>query len=80
MEDESVEMKCMTLNEAQTASAELSHFLQEKGSALVSNLKFDASEIGKELVKTSLTTRHHQPTMQHWFKFQTNAGDGGCPP
>ncbi len=76
VEDDSVEIKCMTLKEARAASAGLFHFLQENGSPLAN----DAAGIMKEVGKTVLTTRHSQGTMQGWVKSKPSAGDGGCPP
>ena len=76
VEDDSVEVKCMTLKEAQAASAGLFHFLQENGSPLAK----DAGGIMKEVGKMILTTRHREATVQDWFSPKPSAGDGGCPP
>ena len=76
MEDDSVEIKCMPLKEAQAVSAGLFHFLQENGSPLVK----DAGVIMKEVEKMMLTTRHCQANVQDWFRPKPSAGDGGCPP
>mmetsp|Transcript_41951 Transcript_41951/g.87685 ORF Transcript_41951/g.87685 Transcript_41951/m.87685 type:complete len:127 (+) Transcript_41951:474-854(+) len=76
VEDDSVEIKCMTLKEAQAASAGLFHFLQENGSPLAK----DAGGIMKEVGKMILTTKHRQAKVQDWFRPKPCAGDGGCPP
>jgi len=80
VEDDSVEIKCMTLKDAQAASSALFHFLQENGSPLAK----DASGIMKEVGKMVLTTGHHQATLQGWFTKPSagprGVGDGGLPP
>jgi hypothetical protein len=80
VEDDSVEIKCMTLKEARLACAGLFHFLQENGSAQAGA----QAEISKELSNMTLTVHHHQSTLLRWFKPATKpqapSGDGGCPP
>ncbi len=72
VEDDSVEIKCMTLKEAQAASAGLFHF---------SILAKNAGGIMNEAGKMILTTRHcRKAKVQDWFRPKPCAGDGGCPP